>query len=768
MFLAFSVPAAASTAWGSINNFDAVNDTGSVCHGFEIEIEGIHSRDITYTYDWNHYGAPRITEDNSQFIPRVFVRYESAKNADGSWAAFTSVPSAPILPTDGHQFVNPSVNFGGEHFGVGYLGAPSAVKYSWLKDDGFGNLVFAGAVNIATPTFNYVPPAPLQPAIVQPIIVVPPPAEAPVKEFGPAMWVKVTKTTTHNNAVVELRDLVSDDPNDPNDRNWMNGEPAEVEIEWQLMQTEYAKLDGGANHELDGAEELLENGDEVVTIRYDFFKYSGPLDQETGEALTDSVGPDGIHGIGDYADVVIVGDYIGAQMAGFDVGAKLGLIDHLQDGELNAPYIERRIVVGGTPIITTTLTGVLPNGMFFDDINGILSGTPTEKGTFVFTVHATDLALADVTGTLTLTVVDPNDVPPAHVNIHTSASPIEGGGTTGDGEYLIGDLVSLFASPNPSYTFLAWTDGGSVVSKNASYSVTADVNRELAAVFTVTPVAILLTPESVIAGSAGFTLTVNGQAFVDGSTVNWNGSPRTTTFVSATELSAVIPVEDIAQAGTADVTVTIPTIADPITTGALVFTIANPVPVISSVSPALVVAEGPNFVLTVDGSNFVTGSVVNWNGLPRATTYVSPTQVTAAILAADIAAAGAGTVTVSNGAPGGGDSNTASVTILSKVPVLEITSATAVRLHSKATVTFTVKNTGNTATGLTIGAKNDAKLGSKQMADRAPVSLADIPYTGSASATISFNGIKAGTYTLTVLLTYNGGAATTTAQVVVP
>src|SRR5512145_1311843 len=60
-----SSPTMASTAYGDLNNFDVFNDTGVECHGFEIELEDIHSADVTYTYDWNHYGAPRITEDNS-------------------------------------------------------------------------------------------------------------------------------------------------------------------------------------------------------------------------------------------------------------------------------------------------------------------------------------------------------------------------------------------------------------------------------------------------------------------------------------------------------------------------------------------------------------------------------------------------------------------------------------------------------------------------------------------------------------------------------
>ena len=59
----------------------------------------------------------------------MFVRYQSAKNPDGRWAAFTSVPAGPISPTNGHKFINSSVNFGGEHFGVGFYGTPTTIQY---------------------------------------------------------------------------------------------------------------------------------------------------------------------------------------------------------------------------------------------------------------------------------------------------------------------------------------------------------------------------------------------------------------------------------------------------------------------------------------------------------------------------------------------------------------------------------------------------------------------------------------------------------------
>src|SRR5678815_2147674 len=78
----------ATTIIGDLNNFDTLNDTAQVCYGFEIELDDIVSTDITYTFDWNHYGAPKIRQDNTNPAhPKVFVRYESTKDASGNWGA---------------------------------------------------------------------------------------------------------------------------------------------------------------------------------------------------------------------------------------------------------------------------------------------------------------------------------------------------------------------------------------------------------------------------------------------------------------------------------------------------------------------------------------------------------------------------------------------------------------------------------------------------------------------------------------------------------
>jgi hypothetical protein len=84
---------------------------------------------------------------------------------------------------------------------------------------------------------------------------------------------------------------------------------------------------------------------------------------------------------------------------------------------------------------------------------------------------------------------------------------------------------------------------------------------------------------------------------------------------------------------------------------------SNPVPAISSIAPNTATQDGPAFPLTVNGSNFVSGAAVQWNGSSRPTTFLSSTQLTAQIPATDIIPSGANAVTVFNPAPGGGTSN---------------------------------------------------------------------------------------------------------------
>jgi hypothetical protein len=184
------------------------------------------------------------------------------------------------------------------------------------------------------------------------------------------------------------------------------------------------------------------------------------------------------------------------------------------------------------------------------------------------------------------------------------------------------------------------------------------------------PTLASLSPSSAVAGGASFTLTVTGTNFITGSIIRWNGVDHSTTYVSATQLTTAITASDIATPGSVPVTVYNPAPGGG-TSGALTFTISspNPVPTLASLSPSSAVAGGADFTLTVTGTNFITGSVVRWNGADRATTFVSSTQVTAAIPASDIALARSTNVTVFNPTPGGGTSNAVSFTIQQPNPI---------------------------------------------------------------------------------------------------
>jgi outer membrane protein assembly factor BamB len=70
------------------------------------------------------------------------------------------------------------------------------------------------------------------------------------------------------------------------------------------------------------------------------------------------------------------------------------------------------------------------------------------------------------------------------------------------------------------------------------------------------PTVSSVSPPSVAAGSPAFTMTVLGTGFSSGSTVQWNGSPRSTQYVSTTELLAQVNAADIAGTGNASITVT--------------------------------------------------------------------------------------------------------------------------------------------------------------------------------------------------------------------
>jgi hypothetical protein len=188
-----------------------------------------------------------------------------------------------------------------------------------------------------------------------------------------------------------------------------------------------------------------------------------------------------------------------------------------------------------------------------------------------------------------------------------------------------------------------------------------------------TPTITSISPNSAVAGGAGFTLTINGTNFIASSLVNFEGSAAPTTFVSSTQLTAAIPASSISRMGTAPVTVENPASDGGFSTP-VNFTIAagsgNPTPTINGLFPSCVPAgeqfvDSINNLLEVSGVNFVSSSVVQWNGTDLPTTLQSGgngTLLFAQVPASDIATAGTAAVTVFNPPPGGGTSTSLTFT----------------------------------------------------------------------------------------------------------
>jgi len=319
----------------------------------------------------------------------------------------------------------------------------------------------------------------------------------------------------------------------------------------------------------------------------------------------------------------------------------------------------------------------------------------------------------------------------------------------GSDAYVVGLQPGLFDGANIIVTRLGAANGGATISKTAT-TTSGGTSAPLA--FTVggtnpLPTMSSLSPASVAPGSAAFTLMVNGTNFVPASVVNWNVTALPTTYVSSSQLTASVSASDITAAGTVNVTVNNPAPGggDSATTSFVIGT--NPLPTISSLSPASVAPGSAAFTLTVNGANFVPASVVNWNGTPLATTYVNAAQLTASVPTSDIAAAGTASVTATNPTPGGGDSAATNFTIgANPLPAISSLSPASV---APGSATFTMTVNGANFVPASVVNWNSTPLVTTYVNPSqltASVSASDVAAAGTAAVTVS-NPASAGAST---------------------
>ncbi len=129
---------------------------------------------------------------------------------------------------------------------------------------------------------------------------------------------------------------------------------------------------------------------------------------------------------------------------------------------------------------------------------------------------------------------------PTNYTITVSANPSNGGTVTGGGTYQQGQQCTVIATANSNYTFIKWTENGTQVSTNPTYSFTVNSNRTLVAHFQNQPSQYTITLSAnptnggTVSGggtySQGQTCTVIANANPSYSFVNWteNGAQVST------------------------------------------------------------------------------------------------------------------------------------------------------------------------------------------------------------------------------------------------
>jgi hypothetical protein len=241
-----------------------------------------------------------------------------------------------------------------------------------------------------------------------------------------------------------------------------------------------------------------------------------------------------------------------------------------------------------------------------------------------------------------------------------------------------------------------------------------------------------LSPASVAAGGAAFTLTVNGSNFITRMNTMWGTTWVGANVISSTQLTATIPASLIATAGTASVQV--------YGNGGLgysnsaIITINPAPPAISSLSPSSVTAGGAGFMLTLNGSAVTTTSAVIWGITHLDTIYVSPTQLRASVPASLIEFAGTASIKVNTAA---GTSASAAFTINAAKPVISVLTP---GVTSAGSAGFTLIINGayfTSATTAKLGstALTTAYVSTTQLTAAVPASL--IASAGTASVTVT-------------------------------
>jgi hypothetical protein len=195
-----------------------------------------------------------------------------------------------------------------------------------------------------------------------------------------------------------------------------------------------------------------------------------------------------------------------------------------------------QVTLSSNPIAGGTTTGA---GSFAQSSVVTVKATPNTGYTFINWTDSGSVTPVSTSSSFQFTmngnralVANFSLIPPTQFAVNLSSNPIAGGTTFGAGLYNTGTSVTVIETPNPGYSFVNWTENGTIVSANSSYTFPLTATRTLVANFSLIPAlqfAVQLSSNPPSGGStsgsgsfnAGASVTINATANVGYTFVNW-------------------------------------------------------------------------------------------------------------------------------------------------------------------------------------------------------------------------------------------------------
>lgn len=503
-----------ATTFGPLANFDVVNDTGKVAHGFEIDIHDIHASNITSIFGdanrWpgmERYGVPVVTEytDNIRLGYGVRIRYEDSTKS-------TPSGTLPVSPSDscwpyGAPTYGP--NYPCDHFGVSTNVNTPSVKYSWLVETSPGaSTVVLEQANVPNPNWVVVVPAPInnvpQPPVVNVIVRAPEPLprpELPEPQFGEPQWVKVTATGLGYPVAVE--DLVAEN-------KVIKEAEKNVQVEWQLIQTDPGNPAAG---QIDLSGVKPDPGFQSIVYRFEYYKYIGPRNDTGINADNQALPVADTYGAPNSPPADELGDFVVANNAAINLNGDVlpapplpvpisqdppTISTTLVDGTVGIAYTANINVtpanVGDT--IVTDVTG-LPTGLTFNGTDTV-TGIPNAAGVFNVIINSTDTTTNKPASLLVVVSIGAGAVPVACSGINETIFNLGRAGwfETATHKVIYPDQAHTTMAPG----MVTWTNGDVV-----QYIGVMDQSNVFCVASTMTVSHVLTVPAMTFAkGQAGF------------------------------------------------------------------------------------------------------------------------------------------------------------------------------------------------------------------------------------------------------------------------